>query len=136
MELCAIELPRENLLIITIYWNRREEEVFYKQLKLILKYINNKYSKLNIIIGGDFNINILSDNLKSNQFINLMQEYKFTQYVNSPTRITPNTASCIDLIFTNFKWKDMHATVEELGFSDHNSTILHLNLLYERVHKC
>lgn len=128
LELCATELPKENLLIIAMYWNRREEEVFYQQLKLILNYLNNKCSKLNIIIGGDFNINILLDNLKSNQFINLMQEYKFVQHVKSATRITSNTTTCLDLIFTNFRFKNMCATVEELGFSDHNSTILHLNL--------
>lgn len=123
LELCATELPN-NLLIISMYWNGREEEVLYQQLNKILKYIMTKYSKLNIIIGGDFNINILSDGPKSNQFLNLMQEYKLTQHVKSATRITLKTATCLDLIFTNFIYKDMYATVDELGFSDHNGTTL------------
>lgn len=128
IEVCATELIKENLLIISMYWNKREEDTFYQQLKLILKYINLKYSKLNIIIGGDFNINILCENQKSNQFLNVMQENKLTQHIKTPTRITPSTKTCLDLIFTNFEYNDMYTTVEELGFSDHNSTILHLNL--------
>lgn len=128
IEICATELLKENLLIVTMYWNRREEEIFYQHLKEILKYINNKYYKLNVIIGGDFNINIISDNLKANHFLNFMQEHNYTQHVKTPTRITINTATCIDLIFTNFNNKDMYTTTEELGFSDHHSAILHLKI--------
>lgn len=29
LEVCAAELPLENILIITMYWNRREEDLFF-----------------------------------------------------------------------------------------------------------
>lgn len=128
LEVCACELIEENILLITMYWNSREEDVFYNQLKLILNYINNKYSKFKVIIGGDFNIDVLDNNLKTNNFLNFMREYKFSQYIKEPTRVTPTSSTCIDLIFTNFNDGKFFTTVEELGFSDHKGTIIHLNI--------
>lgn len=128
LEVCACELPKENLLLITLYWNRREEDISFKQLKQILTYINNKYSTRNIIIGGDFNINILENNLKTNAFLDLMLEYKFQQHIKQATRISPTISTCLDLIFTNFNNDKLDVTVEELGFSDHCGTIIHLEI--------
>lgn len=125
IEVCAVELQIENLLLIIIYWNRREEAKFYKQLKQILDYLNKKDSRLNIVIGGDFNINVLDSNLKTNQFLDLMLEFNFVQHIKVPTRVTQTTSTCLDLIFTNSNIRS-HTTVEELGFSDHSGTILKL----------
>lgn len=72
LEMAAVELCKDNLLIIVMYWNRREEDVFFNQLQLILKYLNNKYNKYNIVIGGDFNIDTLHFNKKTSEFLNLM----------------------------------------------------------------
>lgn len=91
IEVCACTLPKQNLLIIIMYWNRREEEIFLSQLKHIMKIINYKYKKFNVIVGGDFNINILENNTKTNQFINLMLGYKFEQHIKEPTRISQTT---------------------------------------------
>jgi hypothetical protein len=124
LEMCAIELTEQKTILITMYWNRREEDLFYNTLKQTLDYINIKYSGYNIILGGDFNINILVDNPKSIRFINTMLEYKFTQLIKVPTHVTQTASTCLDLIFTNFEHKDTHTAVEELGFSDHSGTIL------------
>lgn len=135
MEVCAVELPKENILLLTIYWNRREEELFYKQIKLILKHINDKYSKYNIIIGGDLNINILQKNIKSNKLIDLMSEYNFTQHIKGPTHVTSNVATCLDLIFTNFNTINLHTTIEDLGFSDHMGTVINMNIRQNHTRK-
>lgn len=34
----GIEVPKESILLIKIYWNRREEYLFYNQLQIILNY--------------------------------------------------------------------------------------------------
>lgn len=59
IEVCAINVVNDNLIILTTYWNGRETDVFYKQLELILVFITTRYKKSKIIIGGDFNVNIL-----------------------------------------------------------------------------
>lgn len=85
LEVCAIEIPNENLLLVTMYWNRREENIFYNQLNQILAYINNNNAKLNTVIRGDFNIDILKNNSKVKAFLDLMSEYKYTQCIKHPT---------------------------------------------------
>lgn len=128
LEMCAIELVNENILLITIYWNRREEDVFYNQLNKMLTHINLKYSKYNIIIGGDFNIDMQQNSKKAKNLSDLMSEFNFTQQIKQPTRITQNSSTCIDLIFTNSKNTCPQTSVEELGFSDHCSTIISLKI--------
>lgn len=96
IELCAIELPNENVLIVTIYWNRREEEVFTRKLKELMYYINNKYLKYNVILGGDLNINILDSCLKTNLFLDLMLEHKTYQ---SPHTYLTNYLNMLRLNF-------------------------------------
>lgn len=128
LEVCASELPHSNLLLIIMYWNRREEDKFYEQLNKILKYISNKYWKYNIVIGGDFNIDVIVNNPKTRKFLDLMSEHNFTQHITHPTHITQTASTCLDLIFTNFRTKNLSAKVVELGFSDHSATILNLEL--------
>lgn len=134
IEVCACKLPKQNLLLITMYWNRREEVIFISQLIKIMQYINNKYQKFNVIIGGDLNINTLENSVKSKQLIDLMLEFKFVQHIKEPTRISQTTSTCLDLIFTNFYDNKMYMTVEELGFSDHCGTIIHMILEQQSEH--
>ncbi|KAI5632658.1 reverse transcriptase (RNA-dependent DNA polymerase) domain-containing protein [Phthorimaea operculella] len=124
IEICAIEIPEENLLIITVYWNGLNEDCFDKQLKLLMCHLNNKYKKHKIIIGGDFNINVLKTNEKSKKFLDFMSENNFSQHIKEPTRICPTIASCLDLIFTNYIDVTISTKVEELGFSDHKGTMI------------
>lgn len=58
IEICAVEIPKQNLLLITLYWNEKETDTFYNQLSKLLNLLANKYSKYNVIIGGDFNTDI------------------------------------------------------------------------------
>jgi endonuclease/exonuclease/phosphatase family metal-dependent hydrolase len=122
LEMCAISLPKEKILLISMYWNRREEYKFYNQLKKLLSYLNTKYPTYNVILGGDYNIDILKRNTKTNTFIDLMLEYNFTQLITQPTRNTKTSTTCIDLIFTNINVSQVESSVEELGFSDHAAT--------------
>lgn len=124
LEVCATEIPNENILLVAMYWNRREEVTFYSQLNHILTHITKKYSKYNIILGGDFNIDILKNNLYTNTFLDLMSQYGYKQHVKQPTHITLTISTCLDLIFTNFESGSLCTTVEDLGFSDHCGTII------------
>ena len=53
----------------------------------------------NILMTGDFNLDILKDN--SNRKIrDLCQQFNFEQLINEPTHFTENSSSLIDLILT------------------------------------
>lgn len=122
-ETCAIELPKHNLLLITIYWpdKNREPETFNNALTKLLKHLSIKDKTKNIILGGDLNINILEQNDLALNLLNLMRSYNFKTLVTEPTRITQSSSTCIDLVFSNIYDADNKAiaTVKDYGLSDH-----------------
>jgi hypothetical protein len=57
-----------------------------------------------------------------------MSEHTFYQHIKEPTHITQSASTCLDLIFKNFDRKNTITTVKELGFSDHLSTSISIQL--------
>ena len=52
---------------------------------------------------GDFNLNLINTNKHSgiNNFYNCFMSYMYVPLINSPTRVSPYSATLIDNIFTN-----------------------------------
>lgn len=124
IEISAITIPKLNLILIVIYWNGRQADIFYNQLIKLLTLLVAKYKSMNIVIGGDFNVNILENNSNSTRLINQMLEYNFRNYINEATRVTNSTSTCLDLIFTNFQKNLLTTQICDYGFSDHKGVIL------------
>ena len=53
------------------------------------------------LINGDIHINILKKTSVSREYLNLLQSEGFSQVIFEATRITANSQSYIDHIFTN-----------------------------------
>lgn len=127
-EICAIELPKINVVLVALYWpdSKRQPEMFYESLSKLLQLLMIKDRIKNIIIGGDFNINILEQNNLTTRLLNLMKNFNFFQLVNEPTRVTLNTSTCIDLVFNNVHDPNVKvsAEVKELGLSDHKGIFI------------
>ena len=66
----------------------------------------NQCSPTIAMYNGDFNVRNLewwnggSTNLKSTELAELAAQYSLNQIIDGPTHILPDSASCIDLIFT------------------------------------
>ena len=75
--------------------------LFEKNLQDLL--LKNDVCKKEILITGDFNINLLDyeNNKKVQSFVNLMFRCGMVPAINKPTRVTRYTATAIDHIFTN-----------------------------------
>jgi hypothetical protein len=125
-ETCAIEIRKQNLILIVIYWpnNSRRPDLFFEQLEKLLQLVNIKYSKKNVIIGGDLNVDILKSTSLSQNLLHLFRNFNFHQHVNEPTRVSLNSKTCLDILFTNFNVIDMGIDVVELGFSDHRGVLV------------
>jgi hypothetical protein len=103
-------------------------EVLDSALEILTKISNH------IIIGGDFNINVL-DNAK-NQFIktefkNVLKRFGFQYYVNFPTRVTDTTSTAIDNFISNISDIDIRAEGIITCLSDHDAQVLTLTSLNE-----
>ena len=83
----------------------------------------------NIIVLGDLNCNILVKNTLSRKIQNLCDCFNFRQLISKPTRVTPTSRSCIDLIFVPSVESDFHSDVISLGISDHS--LVYVNLKKE-----
>ena len=69
------------------------------------------------IIVGDFNLNVFDpkDKEKINDFC---YDHQLSQLVEKPTRVTENSSTCIDLIFSSHPEKVNKIEVVPLGLSD------------------
>ena len=71
------------------------------------------------IIMGDMNVNYLIEN--DHEVIkDIFTDNGFKQILNTPTRVTDQTSSLIDLIFVNNYQNISYKTVIPTGFCDHD----------------
>ena len=56
-----------------------------------------------VYLMGDFNINLLNEDVHTNDFLNIMSSNSLYPSITKPTRITSNSATLIDNIFTYSK---------------------------------
>ena len=70
----------------------------------------------------------ISNGTELNKIKQICNILNLEQLVNSATRVTPYTSSCIDLIFTNVSAKHSYTDVLPISFSDHFLTVTAINL--------
>ena len=82
--------------------------------------ILSKITFQKIIIAGDFNVNFLNNNpsLSERCFTNLFSEFNLDQIVKYPTRVTSNTSSLIDHIWTSIS-SIKFSSVTDFLIADH-----------------
>ena len=98
---------------------------FFNMFENWLDIMNDQY--LNVILCGDFNVNLSNDNNKLTQFMsNLFASYSLQQQFFLPTRLS-NNPSLIDNIFLS-KIFDCFSLQCYNSFSDHNILATVLNL--------
>lgn len=78
------------------------------------------------VICGDINVNILCDSKQKNDLLNTMTEFDLKTHINVPTRITCNSSTCIDNIFSNLNLKS--AKVNDIYLSDHTYQVCEFDL--------
>ena len=90
---------------------------FYESFTHMLDNVTNLTKTSELIITGDFNIDLLHTPQKWTQTLKLHNLYSL---INIPTRITDSSATCIDHIYTNQKQKIIDFGIENCSISDHN----------------
>lgn len=95
---------------------------FIAELEAIL--INERVE--NLIALGDFNINTLLDTPESDALLCLMSSLGLGLIFNEPTRITPQTSTCIDLAFAGIDFEDdaISHSVVHCAVTDHSLVVV------------
>lgn len=85
--------------------------------------------EFNMLIG-DINIDIKKSDIVTNTYINALSSKGFISYINSPTRVSAESSSCLDHVFIkkmdHFKNIDINSINFETSITDHHSTIVNI----------
>lgn len=123
-ECCAVEIAAYNILIVCIYRIPKQNNLntFLSKINSILMCYNKlKFS--NIVMAGDFNVDMLKTNTITMELEYLLLSYNLKLAIKQPTRLASQT--CIDNIAHDFKSR-CRAEVLEFGLSDHMSQIINI----------
>lgn len=84
----------------------------------VLSLLSTNYN--NLILLGDFNINVLEHTKDKLYLDTLLQTFSLTQVISEPTRITRDTQTFIDLICIDSELDlELSGTMEMFNLSDH-----------------
>ena len=115
-----VEQPfAKNYILINVYRPPQGNiDNFNEKILDNITYLNNTYPNAEIIMLGDFNLNILNKNSDEFRHVKwIEQSTGLKQHVNGVTRYS-NTNSCIDLIFSNLT-NNYHTDILDINISDH-----------------
>lgn len=108
-DICCLSIERvcevacvETDLYVIICLYRPPSSNFVYFLEVMEDILRKIKSNKNILVCGDFNINVLLDSSEKDRFLSLMASFRLNCLFAEPTRVTPTSSSCIDNIITNF----------------------------------
>ena len=113
-----VKLRRKQLLVCNIYRPPDAKAEWMESLQEMVEY--GIQEKKPTIMMGDFNCDMLRSNSSTVRLTMMMSEYGLTQMVNCPTRVTANSSTQIDLLFTTDVELIERVGCEEPGLSDHD----------------
>ena len=88
---------------------------------------------MDILMVGDFNIDLFQDNCNRDKLIDSMVQLGFIQQVTLPTRVTDTSQSLIDHVYTKSK-RTLQTDVITSNILDHFLTLItYPNLCSKRV---
>lgn len=88
---------------------------FLNDLETVFTFLTNNSKRA--VIMGDMNIDILGTN--HGDYSNLLDSFGFQNYIDTPTRITSTTSTCLDHVLCNFESTHILTGVYETALSDH-----------------
>lgn len=106
-EIVGVEVLNPRIFICSVYRSPgRNHETLLSTLDLVCQELakNNKP----IVICGDININYLDKNKKCQDLIEFLNSHGLHMTNKEPTRVSKDSATCIDYIFTNIPKKTIY----------------------------
>lgn len=124
-ELCCMSSAVE---VVSVLANNTVYSVFYRppsgDVDLFFEYMESYISfasahQYDVIISGDFNIDMMSNSVNAVDFDVLLRSFGFSIVTKLPTRITTTSETMLDLFITNINNSVVHSGVICCDLSDH-----------------
>lgn len=134
-ECAAVEcwINKTKLIVLSVYRPCGGSlDVFLEKMEMVLASVGVGPE---IIVSGDFNIDLLESTNVGDKidFLSLMSSVELTQTINEPTRVTINSSSCLDNIFTSFHYSEYESQILRTVISDHFGQ--KISLKFHKVNK-
>ena len=75
-----------------------------------------------LTIMGAFNVDLLANNAHVKSWLELVENFPLHQIINEPTRVSSNSTTLVDHVFTSSYAKVRAVKVPKIGLSDHYPT--------------
>ena len=126
-ECACVEIPHLRIIIVVIYRPPAGNfNLFLQQCNNLLTHLWNPGKCL--ILGGDFNIDFLAHSSNRVLFTDLLVTHNLNKTINTPTRISNFSKTCIDNFFVNIPYYKFDTNNINLHLSDHFSQFLLIDL--------
>lgn len=127
-ECCIVKVKTDTLTFVLacIYHSpiKQNDDVFLNKLDVLLGILCK--INPNVIVTGDFNINVLSQSNALNNFNSILKSHNMQFLVDFPTRVTDKGQSGIDNFVTNLKNNKINVSGLITELSDHDAQILEI----------
>ena len=132
METCVVSVTTSfsELIVFGVY-RSHDHSIEEFDDNLMCKLSQEFFRDKNIVLTGDFNLNLLDQTNNSiNQFKCNVQSLNFTSFISKPTRISPDhsNSSLLDHIWINFNNFSLNGIIL-IDTTDHFPTFINLSIL-------
>jgi len=127
LELLSIHLPEMKTVLMNIYRAPNiDPSTFLDELASEINHIINKLGKIKIILGGDFNIDLLKHSKAREIFLGFCDTNSLAPLIQQTTRNTSTSQTCIDNILIN-NTQYHEAGVFNMELADHLATYIKIH---------
>lgn len=128
IEISCIELCEQNLVIVCLYRIPNSDvKIFMSRLENIMEILSKEPKEL--VINGDFNINVLERTNISCTLLDFFKAYRMRMTINFPTRTTERSSTCIDNMFTTYNEETISVLGINIDFSDHDAQAIFVKVV-------
>lgn len=126
-EFCAVQCNVHSFKFILVGLYRSPSSNVYEFLERLNTLIEILLIKCNyILFVGDLNINVLVQSKEHDEFKNILNRNGFFYFVNFPTRVTTNSQSAIDNVFSSINRDKVQVEGVITMLSDHDGQLINL----------
>lgn len=128
IELCAVHLPEIKMVVVAVYRSPTgSENIFFENLSIVLQKIMINYRDNNILVAGDYNIDVLKHSPNVERLLETMSQANLYGAFSEPSRITTGEGKCIDNIFLDIDATEFNTQTINLHIADHLGQIININ---------
>ena len=138
LESCCVMLKLDNIEVLISGIYRPPDFIYQREFVTFLESCFSSISPSKcVLVGGDLNVDMMNLDNTWIDMVDVLKSYNFLPYITRPTRVTENTATCIDHFWFNRYNVVKSGVLTGCDISDHFGIfiVLGINVKKEQIVK-